>query len=133
MDHSPPGCVNRPIMGCFVIIAAIIVLSSVMIGVVDIICYSQASKFMIPYPDAEITHIDYNFLRAKGIGRTIYYMETPEDPLVIQGWYGRLLGETAYDRNMTRVRYSANYNEDRTATEIVIASSCIQQLPNMGR
>lgn len=129
MDHTQPGCLSRPLAGFFVIVLAAIVFSGGIMGIFEVICTNEMNKFMIPYPDAEITHVDYNFLREKGVGRTIYYMESDDDPLVIQGWYGRLVGETARERNLTRVRYSARYNEDRTATNIVISAACIQTMP----
>lgn len=129
MDHIPSGCATRPLTGCLVIIIATIVMSGTMMGIFEVICTNEMNKFMIPYPDAEITHVDYNFLRPKGMGRTIYYMETEADPFVIQGWYGRLMSESASERNLTRVRYHASWNEDRTGSNVVIAASCVQSLP----
>jgi hypothetical protein len=131
MDHMAPSFTNRPLMGCLTISLATIILISVFTGIFEVMCTHEMNKFMIPYPGAEVTEIDYNFLRAKGVGRTIYYMETEDDPLLVQGWYGKLSGETARERNLTRVRFSARYNEDRTRTNIVIAASCIAPLPNM--
>jgi hypothetical protein len=130
MDHSPPGCATRPLSGCLVIILATLVLLGTVTGVFELACYNEMNKFVIPYPDSVITHVDYNFLQPKGVGRTIYYMESDADPLTIQGWYGRLAGETARGRRLTRVRYYATHNEDRTGSDIVIAASCIQTLPN---
>lgn len=129
MDHTPSGCATRPLSGCLVILLATVILSSVMVLAGEIVCHNEMSKFLKVYPDAEVTHVDYSFLRPKGIGRTIYYMESSADPLAVQGWYGGLMGETARERHLTRVRFSARYNEDRTATNIVIAASCIQTLP----
>ncbi|TVR24389.1 MAG: hypothetical protein EA396_01480 [Anaerolineaceae bacterium] len=124
MDHSPPGCTSRPLVGCFIIFLVMICSVSSFVLVGDQMCRNELNSYLPPYPDAELIYTDYNFIRPFGIGQTVKQYYSEDDPITIRAWYGPFIAERSRTRRLTRGEYHAVRADDGEGSYIFLVGRC---------
>lgn len=102
--HRKQGGCRRLLMSTSAIILCIIACSVVTFLGIDARCNYDIETWLPVYPDAEVVSVDYDFLRARGMGETTLVLYTPDDSNTVRTWY------TNYRRELTRGEQGANPN-----------------------
>jgi len=127
----------RPILGCLVIVAAVILCSGVSVIAADRICYSNLTQRLPIYPGATIKSREHNFLSEFGMGNTVMVLTSPDAPSVVQSWYSVHTGNYLRDalRNntpffrMAQGQVSVTENPDDPTgkgSQIILFGTCVQ-------
>jgi hypothetical protein len=125
----------RPILGCLVIVAAVILCSGVSVIAADRICYSNLTQRLPIYPGATIKSREHNFLSEFGMGNTVVVMTSPDAPDAVRSWYavhtGSYLRESLRNNTpffrMAQGQANVTYDAANDAgSQIILYGTCVQ-------
>lgn len=127
--------VIRGSLGCFAIIAGILLCSGVSFYTLDRICYDSLSQRLPIYPNAEIVFRAHNLFSELGMGNTVITLHSDDEPDVVRAWYGRAQGEyarmalnssniiTSTGQRIARADWSVTRDGD--GTQIILFGTCV--------
>lgn len=131
-DERGYGCGRRAFLYTLLITAAMLLCIGGTAAAIDGMCYSVLTRRLPVYPDAEVTLLRYNFVRAFGMGETVMVLETADPPDTVRQWYGQSFGAAAraaqenHDPffNLASSAYSITASEDGGGSQIVLSGVC---------
>lgn len=131
-DERGYGCGRRALLYTLAITAAMFLCIGGTTAAIDAVCYSTLTRRLPVYPDAEVTLLRYNFVRAFGMGQTVMVLETADPPDAVREWYGRSFGaaaRAAQDNrdpffNMATSAHSITAAESGSGSQIVLSGVC---------
>ncbi|MEO8393838.1 MAG: hypothetical protein ABI700_12675 [Chloroflexota bacterium] len=125
----------RLVLGCLVILAAVILCSGVTVFAADRLCYGNLTQRLPIYPNATIKSREHNFLSEFGMGNTVVIMTSPDAPDVVRSWYAVHTGEYLREslRNntpfyrMAQGQVNVTYDPaNDTGSQIILYGTCVQ-------
>jgi hypothetical protein len=125
----------RPVLGCLVVIIAVMLCSGTAFVVADRLCYSNLSQRLPIYPNATVISREHNFLSEFGMGNTVLVLISPDDPDTVRSWYAKETGAYLREslRNNTPFFRMAQGQFDVTAdpanpsgSQIILYGTCVQ-------
>jgi hypothetical protein len=131
-DERGYGCGRRALLYTLVITVAMFLCIGGTAAAIDVMCYNTLTQRLPVYPDAEVTLLRYNFVRAFGMGDTAMVLETTDPPEVVREWYGRTFGaaaQAARDNhdpffNLATSAYSITAADSGSGSQIVLSGVC---------
>lgn len=75
------------VRGALIVVGVIVGFLVAVFGIADFACNSTIEKWSPMYPNAEVIHVEYNFLRPRGMGVTYMVLHSPDDAQTVRDWY----------------------------------------------
>ena len=124
----------RPVLGCLVVLVAILLCSGVTMFAADRLCYGALSQRLPLYPNSTVISRTYNLFSAFGMGNTVVSITTPDDPETVRNWYGA--ATSAYMRagmrggspffTLAKGQWDVSRGENGEGSLIILFGTCIQ-------
>ncbi len=124
---------SRPVLGCLVVVVAIVLCSSTLMFATDRICYGNLSQRLPIYPNAEIKTRSHNLFTEFGMGNTVMVLTSPDDPDTVRSWYGvqtgtylreALRNNTPFFR-MAQGQWDVTRGADGIGSQIILYGTCV--------
>lgn len=123
----------RPVMGCLVVLVAILLCSGVTMFAADRLCYGALSQRLPLYPNGTVISRVHNLFSEFGMGNTVVSIVTPDDQDTVRNWYGAATG--AYMRSegfgspfftLARGQWDVSRGENGEGSMVILFGTCIQ-------
>lgn len=106
---------------------AVLFLAAILAGA-DIKCSYDIENWWAPlYPNGETVKVEYDFIRARALGVTFWYMESPDDVETVKQFYRDYRIETlkaGKTRGIAESESNVHPLEDGEGSLIVLYSAC---------
>lgn len=124
-------------LGCIGVLVVMLLCGTITTITVDRICYTGLSQRLPIYPNAEVQRRSHNLLSEFGMGNTVIVLYSPDEPEVVQSWYGQQTGTYIrgtmqsggfIDRVAQRIAqgdWSVTRAESGIGSQIILFGTCV--------